>query len=54
MSPLSGKVAFVAGANGISGFAIIEHLVRQPKTEWYVLTAIDYIGEVLVNLANPI
>ncbi|KAB8208680.1 hypothetical protein BDV34DRAFT_210730 [Aspergillus parasiticus] len=34
MSPLSGKVAFVAGANGISGFAIIEHLVRQPKAEW--------------------
>ncbi|KAF5866479.1 hypothetical protein ETB97_012033 [Aspergillus alliaceus] len=34
MSPLSGKVAFVAGANGISGFAIIEHLIRQPKGEW--------------------
>ncbi|KAJ0421362.1 hypothetical protein BJY00DRAFT_323348 [Aspergillus carlsbadensis] len=28
------KVAFVTGANGISGFAIIEHLVRQPKEEW--------------------
>lgn len=53
MSPLPGKVAFVAGANGISGFAIIEHLVRQPKTEWYVQTAIDYICEVPVNLSNP-
>jgi hypothetical protein len=30
------KVAFVTGANGISGYAIIEHLVRQPKEEWYV------------------
>jgi NAD(P)-dependent dehydrogenase (short-subunit alcohol dehydrogenase family) len=34
MSPLSGKVAFVTGANGITGFAIIEHLIRQPKAEW--------------------
>lgn len=30
------KVAFVTGANGISGYAIIEHLVQQPKEEWYV------------------
>ena len=41
MNPLTGKVAFVSGANGISGFAIIEHLIRQPKTEWYVPTIID-------------
>ncbi|KAL2833076.1 hypothetical protein BJY01DRAFT_260023 [Aspergillus pseudoustus] len=31
---MSPKAAFVTGANGISGFAIIEHLVRQPKEEW--------------------
>jgi hypothetical protein len=29
-----GKVAFVAGANGISGNAIIEYLIRTPHTEW--------------------
>ncbi|GIJ85085.1 hypothetical protein Asppvi_003940 [Aspergillus pseudoviridinutans] len=34
MSLRSEKVALVTGANGISGFAIIEHLVRQPKEEW--------------------
>ncbi|KAL5355843.1 NAD-dependent epimerase/dehydratase [Aspergillus floccosus] len=34
MSPLPGNVAFVTGANGISGHAIIEHLIRQPKQEW--------------------
>ncbi|KAL3474864.1 hypothetical protein BJX99DRAFT_271465 [Aspergillus californicus] len=28
------KVAFVTGANGISGFAIVEHLIRQSKEEW--------------------
>lgn len=28
------KVAFVSGANGITGFAIVEHLLRQPKSEW--------------------
>jgi hypothetical protein len=33
--PPRSKVAFVTGANGISGFNIIEHLVRQPKEEWY-------------------
>ncbi|KAJ5725296.1 uncharacterized protein N7483_006653 [Penicillium malachiteum] len=32
--PSTEKVAFVTGANGISGFSIIEHLVRQPKEEW--------------------
>ncbi|KAL3471422.1 hypothetical protein BJX99DRAFT_266740 [Aspergillus californicus] len=31
--PASG-VAFVAGANGISGRAIIEHLVREPLSKW--------------------
>ncbi|XRM44100.1 hypothetical protein ABZX51_007245 [Aspergillus tubingensis] len=34
MSPLPPKVAFVTGANGISGYAIVEHLIRQPKHEW--------------------
>jgi hypothetical protein len=29
-----GKVAFVAGVNGVSGNAIVEHLIRKPKTEW--------------------
>ncbi|KAL4943641.1 hypothetical protein BDV06DRAFT_221093 [Aspergillus oleicola] len=28
------KVAFVTGVNGISGNAIVEHLIRTPKTEW--------------------
>ncbi|KAK5046575.1 hypothetical protein LTR84_007336 [Exophiala bonariae] len=28
------KVAFVTGCNGISGNAIVEHLIRQPKEEW--------------------
>ncbi|EKG16041.1 NAD-dependent epimerase/dehydratase [Macrophomina phaseolina MS6] len=28
------KTAFVTGANGISGNAIIEHLIREPKQEW--------------------
>ncbi|KAJ5711862.1 hypothetical protein N7488_006018 [Penicillium malachiteum] len=32
--PSTEKVALVTGANGISGFSIIEHLVRQPKEEW--------------------
>lgn len=31
-----GKVAFVTGANGITGNALIEHLVRQPTSEWQV------------------
>lgn len=31
----SGKVAFVTGANGISGHAITEHLTRTDKTKWY-------------------
>ncbi|KAH6688492.1 NAD-dependent epimerase/dehydratase [Plectosphaerella plurivora] len=34
MSSPGAKVAFVTGANGITGNAIIEHLIRQPKTEW--------------------
>lgn len=28
------KVAFVTGANGISGHAIIEHLIRTPESDW--------------------
>ncbi|PWY75792.1 hypothetical protein BO83DRAFT_436548 [Aspergillus eucalypticola CBS 122712] len=31
MSPLPQNVAFVTGANGISGYAIVEHFIRQPK-----------------------
>ncbi|KAK4935612.1 hypothetical protein LTR10_023373 [Elasticomyces elasticus] len=38
--PLStGKVAFVTGANGISGHAIIEYLVKQPESEWSQIIA---------------
>lgn len=32
-SPSSG-VAFVAGANGITGHAIVEYLIARPETEW--------------------
>ncbi|KAK7742400.1 hypothetical protein SLS53_004546 [Cytospora paraplurivora] len=28
------KVAFVTGVNGITGNAIVEHLIRQPASEW--------------------
>jgi hypothetical protein len=28
------KVAFVTGASGITGNAIIEHLIRKPASEW--------------------
>ena len=28
------KVALVTGVNGISGHAIVENLIRQPKSEW--------------------
>ncbi|KAL4876183.1 NAD-dependent epimerase/dehydratase [Aspergillus karnatakaensis] len=34
MSPLPERFAFVTGANGISGYSIVEHLLRQPKEEW--------------------
>ena len=37
MTPLATKVAFVTGANGISGNALVEHLIRLPKTEWSVM-----------------
>ncbi|GAB1217438.1 hypothetical protein ATERTT37_006677 [Aspergillus terreus] len=33
-SPNFGKTAFVTGANGITGYAIIDHLIRLPKDEW--------------------
>lgn len=36
MTPLRGKVAFVTGANGITGNALVEHLIRQPESDWYV------------------
>lgn len=32
--PSGSKVALVTGANGISGHAIVEYLVKTPKTEW--------------------
>ncbi|PLB48513.1 nucleoside-diphosphate-sugar epimerase GsfE [Aspergillus steynii IBT 23096] len=34
MSPTVPGIAFVTGANGISGLAIVEHLIRQPSSEW--------------------
>ncbi|KAF4975664.1 hypothetical protein FZEAL_7554 [Fusarium zealandicum] len=34
MPPRRGKVAFVTGANGITGNAIIDHLIRKPESEW--------------------
>ncbi|KAL3422620.1 nad dependent epimerase dehydratase family protein [Phlyctema vagabunda] len=34
MATRSSKVAFVSGVNGITGFSIVEHLIRQPKEEW--------------------
>ncbi|KAF7590620.1 hypothetical protein BBP40_002615 [Aspergillus hancockii] len=33
-SNLLPKVALVTGANGITGYAIIEYLIRRPETEW--------------------
>lgn len=38
MSSSQGKVAFVTGCNGITGYAVVEHLVRQPESEWFVTT----------------
>jgi hypothetical protein len=35
MTPPVAKVAFVTGANGITGNAVIEYLIRQPKEEWW-------------------
>ncbi|KAI9041418.1 SDR family oxidoreductase [Aspergillus affinis] len=43
-SPTS-KVAFVAGANGISGSAIIDHLVKQPYRDW---------SEIIITSRSPI
>ncbi|KPM37967.1 hypothetical protein AK830_g8611 [Neonectria ditissima] len=34
MAPPSGKVAFITGVNGITGNALVEHLIRQPAAEW--------------------
>ncbi|KEF54721.1 uncharacterized protein A1O9_09163 [Exophiala aquamarina CBS 119918] len=34
MPPRTPKVALVTGCNGISGNAIVEHLIRQPREEW--------------------
>ncbi|KAL1792315.1 hypothetical protein ACET3X_008822 [Alternaria dauci] len=34
MSPLPGRIALVTGVNGISGHAIVEHLISQPRSEW--------------------
>lgn len=45
-----GKVAFVTGANGITGNAIVEHLIRQPKSEWLVLTkpTVQHASRILI------
>jgi hypothetical protein len=32
------KVAFVTGCTGISGNAIVEYLIRQPKEQWWAST----------------
>ncbi|RGP64965.1 hypothetical protein FSPOR_7579 [Fusarium sporotrichioides] len=42
MAPARGKVAFVAGANGITGNAIIEHLIRKPESECSI--ALDFLN----------
>ncbi|BCS30681.1 SDR family oxidoreductase [Aspergillus puulaauensis] len=34
-----GKVALVTGANGISGYAIVEYLCKQPESEWSLIVA---------------
>ncbi|KAL4862672.1 hypothetical protein BDV12DRAFT_207071 [Aspergillus spectabilis] len=34
MAPQTPRVAFVTGCTGISGNAIVENLIRQPKEEW--------------------
>ncbi|CAG8227724.1 unnamed protein product [Penicillium salamii] len=39
------KVAFVAGANGISGGAIIDHLVKEPDSEW---------SDIIITSRSPI
>ncbi|KAI2871856.1 hypothetical protein CBS76997_4373 [Aspergillus niger] len=43
--PLTGKVAFVTGANGISGSAIVDYLVKQPANEW---------TEIIITSRSPI
>ncbi|RDW74616.1 SDR family oxidoreductase [Aspergillus mulundensis] len=42
--PPKGKVALVTGANGISGHAIVEYLIRTPKNEW---------SEIIVTSRKP-
>lgn len=37
-----GKVAFVTGANGISGHAIIEQLAKKDQSEWYAYSQYTY------------
>ncbi|UPL01960.1 hypothetical protein LCI18_012894, partial [Fusarium solani-melongenae] len=34
MTPLQSRVALITGGNGITGNALVEHLIRQPKSEW--------------------
>ncbi|KAH6642755.1 hypothetical protein C7974DRAFT_301837 [Boeremia exigua] len=34
MPQISGRTALITGVNGISGHAIVEHLIRQPRSEW--------------------
>ncbi|KAJ5326862.1 uncharacterized protein MYU51_001541 [Penicillium brevicompactum] len=39
------KVAFVTGVNGISGSAIVDHLIKQPHSEW---------SEIIITSRSPI
>lgn len=47
MAPPTSKVALVTGANGISGFSIVEHLIRQSKEEWCVLKSVHALYPLL-------
>ncbi|KAF4548074.1 Hypothetical protein D9617_32g091940 [Elsinoe fawcettii] len=39
------KIAFVTGCNGVSGNALVEYLIRQPKQEW---------GRIVVTSRSPL
>ncbi|KAE8370812.1 hypothetical protein BDV27DRAFT_164979 [Aspergillus caelatus] len=39
------KVAFVTGANGITGGAIVDHLIKQPHSEW---------SDIIITSRSPI
>ena len=56
------KVAFVAGCNGVSGNAIVEYLIRQPKDEWLVFSSelfqsvsdLNYRSRIVVTSRSPL